>query len=80
MADDASTEIARNILRNIIPMEQGGMLDKMGQGIDQAGSKAMSVLQQLGLVAPPAQPAPPMNQPLPQVDPKTGQVIYPGRR
>ena len=77
MAEDAGSDLARNILRNLIPLETFGQI---GQGVDKMGQQAMSVLQQLGLISPPAQAAPPLNQPLPQVDPRTGQVIYPGRR
>ena len=77
MADGADSELAKNIIKNLIPLDAFG---KIGQGVDAAGQKVMSVLQQLGLVSPPAQAAPPLNQPLPQVDPRTGQVIYPGRR
>lgn len=77
MADDAGSELARRIIGNLIPLDTFG---KIGQGVDKMGGQAMSVLQQLGLVPPPAPAAPPLNQPLPQMDPNTGQVIYPGRR
>ena len=77
MADGADSELAKKILRNLIPLDSFGAI---GQGVDKMGQQAMSVLQQLGLMSPPAQAAPPINQPLPQMDPKTGQVVYPGRR
>jgi hypothetical protein len=70
MADEAS-ELAKNITRNIVPLNAGQ--DVVGPY--QAGENmVVKLLQQLGLMQP---PAPPMNMPLPRKDPRTGQIIFP---
>ena len=71
MADDAATELAKNIVKNMVPFSAGEDL----QGIQQAGGNIISqILQSLGVMKP---PPPPLNAPLPRMNPKTGQVEFP---
>jgi len=70
MADDASSELAKGILRNIIPLDTPGM-NKAAQGMNDT---VIQLLQRLGLAKP---PAPPLNAPLPRMNPATGQVELP---
>jgi hypothetical protein len=71
MAEDAASELARNILRNIVPLDTNNALVRGAQGVQDTG---MSILQKLGLVQP---PPPPLNAPLPRINPQTGQVEFP---
>lgn len=74
MAEDVASELARNIARNVVPLNAGQ--DVVGPY--QAGENAViRLLQQLGLMGQPQQPAPPINMPLPRKDPATGQIIFP---
>ena len=78
---DAPSELAQGILRNIIPLDTFGQI---GQGLDKTAAAAQALLQRMGVMQPPAQAAPPMNQPLPRfggIDPRTGQpiIVPPGR-
>ena len=72
MADEAS-ELAKNIARNVVPLNAGQ--DVVGPY--QAGENmVLKLLQSLGLMGQP-QAAPPLNAPLPRKDPITGQIVFP---
>jgi len=77
MAQDAGSELARNILHNIIPLES------FGQGYTATTDAAKALLQRLGVGQPPQQPAPPINAPLPRFGgmDANGQpiIVPPGR-
>lgn len=74
MADDAATDLARNILRNIVPLDSNNALVRGAQG---AQDTITGLLQKLGIMQPPQPAAPPLNAPLPRMNPITGQVEYP---
>ena len=71
MADDAATEIAKNVLKNMVPLEGMGKIADAAQG---AQDSTMRLLQSLGIIKP---PPPPLNAPLPRMNPATGQVDFP---
>lgn len=76
MADDVASEIARNIVRNIIPLES------FGNAYTQGSNAVQGILQRLGITQPPvaAQPVPPLNAPLPRfggVGPDGQPIIIP---
>jgi hypothetical protein len=73
MADSAPEDLTRNILRNIIPLDTPGM-NNMAQG---ANDMVMKLLQTLGLAQASQPAAPPLNAPLPRMNPQTGQVEFP---
>ena len=70
MADEAS-ELAKNIVRNVVPLNAGQDVVKPYQ---QGENMVVRLLQQLGLMQP---PPPPLNMPLPRKDPVTGQIVFP---
>lgn len=73
MADDAATELAKNITRNVVPFNAGEDI----YAVQQAGGNMVSrVLKSLGLL-PGGKQGPGLNDPLPRVDPKTGEIIWP---
>lgn len=74
--DDAPSDLAKNILKNIIPLDT---FEKMSNKVD---TPLQSVLRLIGLGQPQVPQGgngfvPPQNMPLPQRDPRTGQMIYP---
>lgn len=73
MADTRTVdEIAKNIVRNLVPFNAG---EDLMAGVDKAQELGVRVLRALG-VMPPAPP--PLNAPLPKYDPATGRIIQPG--
>lgn len=74
MADDAATELARNILRNIVPLDSNNALVRGAQGVQD---NVTGLLQKLGIMQPPAQAPVTQYTPLPRMNPQTGQVEYP---
>ena len=76
MADDAATELAKQITRNVVPFNAGEDI----YGVQRAGGNAVSkLLQSLGLM-PSQKNTPGMNEPLPRIDPKTGEIMWPGEQ
>lgn len=73
MAERADEELAKNIVRNIVPFNAGEDIYAVQQ---QGQSAVQKVLQQLGLLPSP-QRTPGMNEPLPRVNPATGEIIWP---
>lgn len=74
MADDASSELAKGILRNIIPLES------FGTAYTNGANAVQGLLRSLGLNQAPAQAAPPLNQPLPRfggIGPDGQPIIIP---
>jgi len=72
---NTADELAKNIARNVVPLQGGeairGPYEKMEGGI-------LNLLRQLGILGGSAQPyTPQINEPLPQKDPITGQMVYP---
>ena len=76
MADDAATELAKNITRNVVPFSAGEDI----YAVQQAGGNAIQkLLRSLGLLPSP-QNTPGMNEPLPRIDPKSGEIVWPGEQ
>jgi hypothetical protein len=76
MADDAATELAKNITRNVVPFSAGEDI----YAVQQAGGNAVQkLLRSLGLLPSP-QKTPGMNDPLPRIDPATGEIVWPGEQ
>lgn len=73
MADDAATELAKNITRNVVPFNAGEDIYSAQQ---KGAGMAMKLLQSLGLI-PSQQRTPGMNDPLPRVNPQTGEIVWP---
>ena len=71
MADNAADELARNIARNIVPLDAGKDVLSPYQ---KAESGIMRLLQAMGITQ---QPAPSITEPLPRINPATGQVEFP---
>lgn len=74
MADDAATELAKNITRNVVPLQAGQSVLGPYQGAENV---MLKLLQSLGLIGGQQAPAPGLNEPLPRKDPRTGQIIFP---
>lgn len=75
MAEDAGSEIAKNIARNIVPLETGAAI---GGAVDSAQAQLQRLLSSLGLLPGVGRAGPGPNDPLPRVDPSTGNIIWPG--
>ena len=76
MADDAASELAKNIVRNVVPFNAGEDI----YAVQQAGGNAIQkLLQSLGLMQS-QKNTPGMNEPLPRIDPKTGEIMWPGEQ
>ncbi len=73
MADNSADELARGILRNIVPLDAG---QAVAGPYQKAESIGLQLLRQLGLLPTPGY-TPGLSEPLPIKDPKTGQMIYP---
>ena len=69
-------ELALNIARNVVPLNAGQ--DIAGPYM-KAEDAVTRLLRQLGLLKAPASNGyvPGLNEPLPQRDPATGQMVYP---
>ena len=74
MPNDAASELAKNITRNVVPLDAGQSVAGMYQ---PAENMVLRILQQLGLTPQAKGYTPQLNEPLPQRDPRTGQMIYP---
>ena len=76
MADDAATELAKTITRNVVPFSAGEDI----YAVQQAGGNAIQkLLRSLGLLPSPEK-TPGMNEPLPRIDPATGEIAWPGEQ
>lgn len=73
MAERADTELAKNIVRNIVPFNAGEDIYTVQQ---EGGNMVQKILQQLGLLPSP-QRTPGMNEPLPRQNPATGEIVWP---
>ena len=74
--DDAATELAKNITRNVVPFNAG---EDVYAAQQKGAGVAMRLLQSLGLLPSPKK-TPGMNDPLPRVDPATGEIVWPGEQ
>ena len=73
MADNAADELARNIARNIVPLDAGKDVLSPYQ---KAESGIMRLLEAMGITQQP-QRAPSITEPLPRINPAKGQVEFP---
>ena len=71
MAQSEDEKLALSIARGMTPI---GGAEALGRGVSQAQSGIVDLLRSLGLIR---QPAPALNEPLPRVDPATGNIIWP---
>ena len=77
MAEDAATELAKNITRNIVPFNAGEDIYAVGKAAEGGRNVVKQLLMKLGLIPQPNPNDFGASGPLPRIDPKSGQIIWP---
>ena len=74
MAGNPADELAQGIARSVVPFNAGQDIYGVYGPSENFG---MKLFRMLGILPGPKQKAPGLNEPLPRIDPRTGEIIWP---